>query len=175
VAVNSDASTKRLKGETRPVNLEDAVGHHHFLAALTRGRYRLFEFRFAHHAEAGLSLSYLANARKLGDRLIVAVNSDASTKRLKGETRPVKETTQSTASSAPSTIIRCSSGFTGRVSPFRRLVAGILPDLLVKGGDYKPEQIAGSEEVWANGGEVLVPLWRGNSETVIFRYLFVFS
>jgi bifunctional ADP-heptose synthase (sugar kinase/adenylyltransferase) len=56
------------------------------------------------------------------------------------------------------------------------------PDLLVKGGDYKPEQIAGSEEVWANGGEVLVlnfgdaaPLWRGNSETVIFRYLFVFS
>ncbi|HDZ1628615.1 TPA: bifunctional heptose 7-phosphate kinase/heptose 1-phosphate adenyltransferase, partial [Klebsiella pneumoniae] len=34
--------------------------------------------------------------------------------------------------------------------------AGILPDLLVKGGDYKPEQIAGSEEVWANGGEVLV-------------------
>lgn len=38
----------------------------------------------------------------------------------------------------------------------QRLIAGILPDLLVKGGDYKPEQIAGSEEVWANGGEVLV-------------------
>nr|AIA92789.1 CAZy families GT9 protein [uncultured Mycobacterium sp.] len=38
----------------------------------------------------------------------------------------------------------------------QRLIAGILPDLLVKGGDYKPEQIAGCEEVWANGGEVLV-------------------
>ena len=38
----------------------------------------------------------------------------------------------------------------------QRLIAGILPDLLVKGGDYKPEQIAGSEEVWANGGEVMV-------------------
>ena len=39
---------------------------------------------------------------------------------------------------------------------FIGLIAGILPDLLVKGGDYKPEQIAGSEEVWANGGEVMV-------------------
>ncbi|MNP41043.1 Bifunctional protein HldE [compost metagenome] len=38
----------------------------------------------------------------------------------------------------------------------QRLIAGILPDLLVKGGDYKPEQIAGSEEVWASGGEVMV-------------------
>ena len=38
----------------------------------------------------------------------------------------------------------------------QRLIAGILPDLLVKGGDYKPEEIAGSKEVWANGGEVLV-------------------
>lgn len=38
----------------------------------------------------------------------------------------------------------------------QRLIAGILPDLLVKGGDYKPEEIAGSEEVWANGGEVMV-------------------
>ena len=38
----------------------------------------------------------------------------------------------------------------------QRLIAGILPDLLVKGGDYKPDQIAGSEEVWANGGEVMV-------------------
>nr|VUD23127.1 ADP-heptose synthase [Salmonella sp. NCTC 7297] len=38
----------------------------------------------------------------------------------------------------------------------QRLIADILPDLLVKGGDYKPEEIAGSEEVWANGGEVMV-------------------
>lgn len=99
-------------------------------------------------------VSYLANARKLGDRLIVAVNSDASTKRLKGETRPVNALQNRM-------LVLGALGAVDWVVPFeedtpQRLIAGILPDLLVKGGDYKPEQIAGSVEVWANGGEVRV-------------------
>ncbi|CAM3299998.1 putative bifunctional ADP-L-glycero-D-manno-heptose synthase: putaive kinase (N-terminal); sugar nucleotide transferase (C-terminal) [Xenorhabdus nematophila ATCC 19061] len=99
-------------------------------------------------------VSYLSNARKLGDRLIVAVNSDASTKRLKGETRPVNPLEQRM-------IVLSALESVDWVVPFeedtpQRLIAGILPDILVKGGDYKPEEIAGSEEVWAAGGEVKV-------------------
>lgn len=99
-------------------------------------------------------VSYLANARKLGDRLIVAVNSDASTKRLKGESRPVNPLDQRM-------IVLGALGAVDWVVPFeedtpQRLIAAVLPDILVKGGDYRPEDIAGSEEVWAAGGEVKV-------------------
>ena len=99
-------------------------------------------------------VSYLANARKLGDRLIVAVNSDASTKRLKGEKRPVNPLEQRM-------IVLGALEAVDWVVPFeedtpQRLIADILPDLLVKGGDYKPDEIAGSAEVWAAGGDVKV-------------------
>ncbi|OSN11038.1 bifunctional heptose 7-phosphate kinase/heptose 1-phosphate adenyltransferase [Lonsdalea iberica] len=99
-------------------------------------------------------VSYLANARKLGDRLIVAVNSDASTQRLKGFTRPVNPLMQRM-------IVLGALEAVDWVVPFeedtpQRLIAEILPDILVKGGDYKPEEIAGSKEVWDNGGEVKV-------------------
>ncbi|KAB7895226.1 bifunctional D-glycero-beta-D-manno-heptose-7-phosphate kinase/D-glycero-beta-D-manno-heptose 1-phosphate adenylyltransferase HldE [Rouxiella sp. S1S-2] len=126
-------------------------------AAVARARQRgekvvmtngIFDILHAGH------VSYLANARKLGDRLIVAVNSDASTKRLKGETRPVNPLSQRM-------IVLAALGAVDWVVDFeedtpRRLIAGILPDLLVKGGDYQPHQIAGCDEVWANGGEVKV-------------------
>ncbi|QKJ50374.1 bifunctional D-glycero-beta-D-manno-heptose-7-phosphate kinase/D-glycero-beta-D-manno-heptose 1-phosphate adenylyltransferase HldE [Providencia rettgeri] len=99
-------------------------------------------------------VSYLANARKLGDRLIVAVNSDASTRRLKGETRYVNPLEQRMA-------VLGALGAVDWVVPFeedtpQRLIAEVLPDILVKGGDYQPEDIAGSAEVWAAGGEVKV-------------------
>ncbi|MCW2257922.1 D-beta-D-heptose 7-phosphate kinase/D-beta-D-heptose 1-phosphate adenosyltransferase [Providencia alcalifaciens] len=99
-------------------------------------------------------VTYLANARKLGDRLIVAVNSDASTRRLKGETRPVNPLEQRM-------IVLGALESVDWVVPFeedtpQRLISEVLPDVLVKGGDYRPEEIAGSEEVWAAGGEVRV-------------------
>lgn len=99
-------------------------------------------------------VSYLANARKLGDRLIVAVNSDASTRRLKGETRPVNPLEQRMT-------VLGALGAVDWVVAFeedtpQRLIAEVLPDILVKGGDYQPEDIAGSAEVWAAGGEVKV-------------------
>ena len=99
-------------------------------------------------------VSYLANARKLGDRLIVAVNSDASTRRLKGETRPVNPLDQRM-------IVLGALGAVDWVVPFeedtpQRLISEILPDILVKGGDYQPDEIAGSKEVWAAGGQVMV-------------------
>ncbi|WP_392559294.1 bifunctional D-glycero-beta-D-manno-heptose-7-phosphate kinase/D-glycero-beta-D-manno-heptose 1-phosphate adenylyltransferase HldE [Orbus mooreae] len=99
-------------------------------------------------------VSYLANARKLGDRLIVAVNSDNSVKQLKGESRPINPLMQRM-------IVLGALDSVDWVVPFeeetpQRLIANILPDVLVKGGDYKPEDIAGGKEVIAAGGEVKV-------------------
>ncbi|WGE66340.1 bifunctional D-glycero-beta-D-manno-heptose-7-phosphate kinase/D-glycero-beta-D-manno-heptose 1-phosphate adenylyltransferase HldE [Actinobacillus equuli] len=99
-------------------------------------------------------VSYLENARKLGDRLIVAVNTDESVKRLKGESRPINDLNARMA-------VLAGLASVDWVVPFaedtpQRLIGEILPNLLVKGGDYKPEEIAGSQEVWANGGEVKV-------------------
>ncbi len=99
-------------------------------------------------------VSYLENARKLGDRLIVAVNTDESVKRLKGESRPINDLDARMA-------VLAGLASVDWVVPFaedtpQRLIGEILPDLLVKGGDYKPEEIAGSQEVIANGGEVRV-------------------
>lgn len=99
-------------------------------------------------------VSYLANARKLGDRLIVAVNSDASTKRLKGETRPVNPLVNRMIVLGALEAVDWVVSFEEDTP--QRLIADVLPDLLVKGGDYRPEDIAGSQEVWANGGEVMV-------------------
>ncbi len=99
---------------------------------------------------------YLANARKLGDRLIVAVNSDASTKRLKGNDRPINPLAQRMS------VLEALSSVDWVVSfeedTPQRLISEILilTDVLVKGGDYKAEDIAGSQEVWAAGGEVKV-------------------
>ncbi|MDU5909926.1 MAG: bifunctional D-glycero-beta-D-manno-heptose-7-phosphate kinase/D-glycero-beta-D-manno-heptose 1-phosphate adenylyltransferase HldE [Escherichia coli] len=116
--------------------------------AAARKRGGVFDILHAGH------VSYLANARKLGDRLIVAVNSDASTKRLKGDSRPVNPLEQRMIVLGALEAVDWVVSFEEDTP--QRLIAGILPDLLVKGGDYKPEEIAGSKEVWANGGEVLV-------------------
>ncbi|GAA4500274.1 bifunctional D-glycero-beta-D-manno-heptose-7-phosphate kinase/D-glycero-beta-D-manno-heptose 1-phosphate adenylyltransferase HldE [Pseudaeromonas paramecii] len=99
-------------------------------------------------------VAYLQQARQLGDRLIVAVNDDASVSRLKGPGRPVNPVDRRMA-------VLAALGAVDWVVPFgedtpRRLIAEVLPDKLVKGGDYQPEQIAGFDEVTANGGEVLV-------------------
>ena len=99
-------------------------------------------------------VSYLANARKLGDRLIVAVNSDASVKQLKGPSRPINPLMQRM-------IVLGALDSVDWVVPFeeetpQRLIASILPDVLVKGGDYKPEDIAGGKEVIEAGGIVKV-------------------
>ncbi len=99
-------------------------------------------------------VSYLANARKLGDRLIVAVNSDASTKRLKGDSRPVNP--QENRMIVLGALEAVDWVVLFEEDTPQRLIASVLPDLLVKGGDYKPEDIAGSKEVWANGGDVRV-------------------
>ncbi|MCG3766208.1 bifunctional D-glycero-beta-D-manno-heptose-7-phosphate kinase/D-glycero-beta-D-manno-heptose 1-phosphate adenylyltransferase HldE [Vibrio cincinnatiensis] len=99
-------------------------------------------------------VSYLNHAAGLGDRLIVAVNTDDSVKRLKGPGRPVNPTDRRMA-------VLAGLGAVDWVVPFaedtpQRLIGEVLPSLLVKGGDYQPEEIAGGAEVIAAGGEVKV-------------------
>lgn len=99
-------------------------------------------------------VSYLENAAKLGDKLIVAVNSDDSVRLLKGPGRPVNN------------VNRRMSVLAGLASVYwvvefdedtpERLISELLPDVLVKGGDYSVSEIAGGKQVMANGGEVKV-------------------
>lgn len=99
-------------------------------------------------------VTYLKQARALGDKLIVAVNSDASVQRLKGPTRPINSLNDRMT-------VLAALGSVDFVVPFeedtpQRLISRVLPDILVKGGDYKVEQIAGHKEVQANGGKVII-------------------
>ncbi|MGE4520802.1 MAG: bifunctional D-glycero-beta-D-manno-heptose-7-phosphate kinase/D-glycero-beta-D-manno-heptose 1-phosphate adenylyltransferase HldE [Desulfobacteraceae bacterium] len=97
-------------------------------------------------------IKYLREAKKLGERLIVAVNSDISVTRLKGEKRPLNsvETRMTMLDALESTdwIIEF-----GEDTP-RNLIERVLPDILVKGGDYQIDEIAGASAVLQNGGEV---------------------
>jgi len=99
-------------------------------------------------------VSYLTHAGTLGTRLIVAVNDDASVKRLKGSGRPVNPTDRRMAVLAGLGAVDWVVSFSEDTP--QRVISNILPDILVKGGDYKVEDIAGGKEVMANGGEVKV-------------------
>ncbi|TKB56278.1 bifunctional D-glycero-beta-D-manno-heptose-7-phosphate kinase/D-glycero-beta-D-manno-heptose 1-phosphate adenylyltransferase HldE [Ferrimonas aestuarii] len=113
-------------------------------------------------------VSYLSQAKKLGDRLIVAVNSDDSVKRLKGESRPVNNIDRRMSVLAGLGAVDWVVEFTEDTP--QRLIAEVLPNLLVKGGDYKVEEIAGHQEVLANGGEVqILGFEDGVSTTEIIR------
>jgi D-beta-D-heptose 7-phosphate kinase/D-beta-D-heptose 1-phosphate adenosyltransferase len=99
-------------------------------------------------------VSYLTTANTLGSRLIVAVNDDASVTRLKGPGRPVNPVDRRMAVLAGLGAVDWVVAFSEDTP--QRLIANILPNILVKGGDYKVADIAGGKEVIAAGGEVKV-------------------
>lgn len=96
----------------------------------------------------------LSQAAKEADYLIVGLNSDASTKLLKGEGRPVNDE-QARAAILASLIMVDAVIIFEENTPLE-LIKAILPDVIVKGGDYTVEQIAGSKEVIENGGRVVI-------------------
>ena len=111
-------------------------------------------------------ISYLEEAKRLGDRLIVAVNSDESVKRLKGEARPINTLERRMQVLAGLKAVDWVVSFSEDTPA--DLVANILPDILVKGGDWKVEEIAGGEAVVANGGKVMsLSFKEGHSTTAI--------
>lgn len=99
-------------------------------------------------------IRYLQEARSLGDRLIVAVNDDASVKRLKGETRPINGVAERMEMLASLECVDWVVDFSEDTP--QRLIEVVSPNILVKGGDYKPEDIAGFDHVMDNGGQVMV-------------------
>ncbi|MCO7224630.1 bifunctional D-glycero-beta-D-manno-heptose-7-phosphate kinase/D-glycero-beta-D-manno-heptose 1-phosphate adenylyltransferase HldE [Pleionea sp. CnH1-48] len=99
-------------------------------------------------------VAYLQEARALGDKLIVAVNDDASVARLKGDGRPVNPVERRMAVLAALGCVDWVVRF-GEDTP-ERLISEILPHILVKGGDYKVEEIAGGRQVMEAGGDVKI-------------------
>jgi len=111
-------------------------------------------------------LHYLSQARDLADRLVVGLNSAASVKRLKGPNRPINDELTRTHLLAALEVVDAVVVFE-EDTPLQ-LIQLVMPDLLVKGGDWQPEQIVGSADVLAHGGEVRsLPFVSGYSTTNI--------
>ncbi len=111
---------------------------------------------------------YLAAARGLGDALLVAINSDATVGELKGAGRPVVSESERAEMLAALAVVDYVTIFDA-LSP-RGLIAEVLPDVLVKGGDYGIDEIHGREEVEAAGGRVhSLPFVEGASTTSIIE------
>jgi D-glycero-beta-D-manno-heptose 1-phosphate adenylyltransferase len=113
-------------------------------------------------------IASLSEAASHGNILIVGVNADASVKRLKGESRPVN-------SENSRALLLASLVMTDGIIIFEEdtplnLITAIMPDVLVKGGDYTIETIVGAKEVIANAGEVIIaPILEGFSTTAIIE------
>jgi D-beta-D-heptose 7-phosphate kinase/D-beta-D-heptose 1-phosphate adenosyltransferase len=109
---------------------------------------------------------YLADARKFGDALIVGLNSDASVRRLKGDKKPIVSEEDRGAVLAALACVDYVVTF-DEDTPIV-LISTLLPNVLVKGGDYAIDDIVGRTEVEAAGGRVLtIPLTEGRSSTNI--------
>ncbi len=107
---------------------------------------------------------YLTQARALGDALVVAINSDRTVRELKGPARPVFAENERAEILAALRIVDYVVIF-DNVSP-RSLISQLLPDVLVKGGDYQLDEIHGRQEVEAAGGKVIsLPFVDGASTT----------
>ena len=113
-------------------------------------------------------VEYLDHARRLGDALVVGLNTDDSVRRLKGPSRPVNGQEDRALVLAGLAAVDAVVLF-DEDTP-HRLITALLPDVLVKGGDYRPEEIVGAPEVIAAGGRVVVaPLVPGRSTTNVLK------
>jgi D-beta-D-heptose 7-phosphate kinase/D-beta-D-heptose 1-phosphate adenosyltransferase len=169
---------------TRDEILRDLIDHHHperskcpgreaLIAEVRRrqraGRKVVFTngcFDLLHVGHARL----LRQAAALGDFLVVGLNSDASVRRLKGETRPLNPIDARTELLAALECVDAVTVF-DEDTPLS-LIEALQPDVLVKGGDYRPDEVVGREVVEARGGRlVLIPLVEGHSTTGLARRL----
>ena len=115
-------------------------------------------------------LDLLTAARAQGDALIVGINTDSSVKRIKGPSRPVREESDRAYLVAGLECVDLVVLFE-EDTPLETVKA-LRPDVIVKGGDYKPDSIVGAREVESWGGEVVVvPLTEGHSTTSIIERL----
>jgi len=112
----------------------------------------------------------LSQAAKEGDYLVVGLNADVSVKRLKGESRPVND--QDSRALILASLLMVDAVVLFEEDTPLELIKAILPDVLVKGGDYTVEQIAGAKEVIKNGGKVVInPILEGFSTTSLIKQM----
>ena len=110
----------------------------------------------------------LSQAAKEGDFLIVGVNADASTKRLKGPSRPVNN--EHSRALLIASLLMVDAVIIFEEDTPLELITAIVPDTIVKGGDYTIEQVVGAREVMSNGGRVIInPIVQGFSTTGIIE------
>jgi len=113
-------------------------------------------------------VTYLQQAKALGDRLVVAVNSDASVRQLKGESRPINGLQERMTVLAALACVDWVVSFEEETP--ERLYCRLLPDVIVKGGDYSSEQVAGGDCVIRAGGEVkILQFVDGQSTTAMIK------
>jgi D-beta-D-heptose 7-phosphate kinase/D-beta-D-heptose 1-phosphate adenosyltransferase len=113
-------------------------------------------------------IRYLAQARALGDTLIVAINSDRSVRELKGKGRPILNERERAEVLSALESVNFVVVFDEETP--RELIAAVVPDVLVKGGDWTIDKIVGREEVEANGGQVIsLPYVEGQSTSGIIE------
>jgi D-beta-D-heptose 7-phosphate kinase/D-beta-D-heptose 1-phosphate adenosyltransferase len=113
-------------------------------------------------------VEYLHAARAMGDALVVAINTDASVRRLKGAGRPLNRELDRACVLAALRSVDAVTLF-DEDTP-QELLASLLPDVLVKGGDYAPDQVVGRDIVEAHGGRLaIIPVVTGHSTTAIIE------
>jgi rfaE bifunctional protein nucleotidyltransferase chain/domain len=113
-------------------------------------------------------VAYLTEARKLGDVLVIGLNSDASVRRLKGPGRPVCSESDRAAVLSALEVVDALTLF-DEDTP-EELIGSLLPDILVKGADWEVDRIAGARAVIDHGGAVLtIPLLEGRSTSGIIE------
>ena len=115
-------------------------------------------------------IASLTEAASFGHILVVGLNADASVKRLKGETRPLNN--QDSRALLLASLVMVDAVVIFEEDTPLELIKAIMPDVLVKGGDYTVEQIAGAKEVIANAGRVVInPILEGFSTTAMIEQL----
>jgi rfaE bifunctional protein nucleotidyltransferase chain/domain len=113
-------------------------------------------------------VAYLAKARRLGDVLVIGLNSDSSVRAIKGKSRPINK-------EADRAIVLSALYFVDYVTIFtdstpERLIKTLKPDILVKGADWKVEHIIGADFVKSYGGKVVrIPFVKGHSTTSVLK------
>ncbi|MDW7759736.1 MAG: D-glycero-beta-D-manno-heptose 1-phosphate adenylyltransferase [Acidobacteriota bacterium] len=148
---------KKLIRRTEVAAFRDGVKREGRTVVFTNG---CFDLLHAGH------IRLFREARKLGDVLVVGVNADASVRRLKGPNRPVFPLRERLEVLAALTDIGGLISF-GEDTPLQ-LIRRLRPDVLVKGGDWRPEEVVGRAEVEAAGGRlVIVPYLEGRSSSSI--------
>ncbi|MDH7461599.1 D-glycero-beta-D-manno-heptose 1-phosphate adenylyltransferase [Chitinophagaceae bacterium 26-R-25] len=154
---NSDVIEKKIY---EPIALEEQIYRWKFLGqkiAFTNG---CFDILHKGH------IASLSQAAKEADVLVVGLNSDASTKRLKGEGRPVND--ESARAKVLASLLMVDAVILFDEDTPLELIKKVMPDVIVKGGDYTIDQIVGAKEVMAHGGRVVInPIVEGYSTTGI--------